>query len=136
MPGDAFGGLLAGAQHLLTTAVVLGVIMDHVAFIDLFEHVFHKQEPQLLIGGAEYVPHVSTAHVSIREIIAAEAQYHAETRHCSRALVHQFEHLAVQIEAVNELHVTTPCHQSSPLVIPLYAIQMASCRGVVQGRPV
>ena len=110
MPGHAFGGLLAGAQHLLTTAVVLGVIMDHV-------------------------PHVSTAHVSIREIIAAEAQYHAETRHCGRALVHQFEHLAVQIEAVHELHVSAPCHQSSPLVMPLNSIQIASCRGVVTGSP-
>lgn len=110
--------------------------MDDIAAIHGLDQSDLLQSVKLLCGDVEHEFRRVRVHEAVREVVAAVGKHDDEGADGRWHGATQPAYLPVEIEAIGQLHVTAPCHQSSPLVIPLYAIQMASCRGVVQGRSV
>ena len=112
MLGHALGAFLPGMQYLLFGAVVGGVVVDQPAFVNRFEHSDIAQCVDLLARGADDIEHGAARHESVREMVAAIRQSHAEgsnSVHASAA--GQFLHLLVSVEAVHELHVAASSHR-------------------------
>ena len=93
-----------------------GVVMHQPAFIDFLEHPHIAERPKLFVGGPDDEAHGPARNETVRKLVPAVGERHAE--HADR--VHasapgKFLHLVVGVEAVHQLHVTTPGHVTTPL---------------------